>query len=321
MTVPLGMPLDLPAAGPAVAAITVRALDVHLPDAQRWTRPLRHVLRGVTFGVPRGQVTALVGTNGAGKTTLLRTVSGALAPSSGTIEVLGAPLGGAEDALPAGVGVVPDAPFQPDHWTADDLVLAQRRVEPSYDARLTGDLLRRAGIDPGAQLRRLSAGQRTRLLLAVALGIRPDLLLLDEPFARLDPLARTDVLDELREHQAGGEDRTILLSTHDLGEIERFVDHLVLLHEGRVVLEGSVIDLIEEHLVATTTSATASATAATSPHHLGEHAAVLRGPRRSGDQLEALVRAEDAVGLEGLTDLRRPTLQDVLTFTLREVSR
>src|SRR5699024_6977787 len=65
MTVPLGMPLDLPAAGPAVAAITVRALDVHLPDAQRWTRPLRHVLRGVTFGVPRGQVTALVGTNGA----------------------------------------------------------------------------------------------------------------------------------------------------------------------------------------------------------------------------------------------------------------
>ncbi|WP_262426406.1 AAA family ATPase [Brachybacterium sp. Z12] len=146
----------------------------------------------------------------------------------------GAPIGGPEDALPAGIGIVPDVPFQPDHWTADDLVRAQRRVEPAYDARLVGALLRRAGIDPSAQLGRLSAGQRTRLLLAAALGIQPSLVMLDEPFARLDPLARTDVLDELREHHAGGEDRTILLSTHDLGEIDRFVDHIVLLHAGRV---------------------------------------------------------------------------------------
>ncbi|WP_299300972.1 ABC transporter ATP-binding protein [uncultured Brachybacterium sp.] len=307
---PFGEPLDLPATGSAGSAVTVRALDVRLPDAQRWARPLQHVLRGVSFEVPRGQVTALVGTNGAGKTTLLRTLSGALAPDSGMIDVLGAPLGGAEDALPAGVGIVPDVPFQPDHWTADDMVLAQRRVEPAYDAHLAGRLLRRAGIAPGAQLRRLSAGQRTRLLLAVALGIRPDLLMLDEPFARLDPLARADVLDELREHHAGGEDRTILLSTHDLGEIDRFVDHVVLLHEGRVVLEGGAIDLVEEHLVATTGA----------PSREG-CAEVLRGARRSGDQFEALVRAEDAVGLDQLTDLRRPTLQDILTFTLREVSR
>lgn len=309
MTLPLGAPLDLPFTGSADPAVTVRALDVRLPDAQRWARPLHRVLRGVSFEVPRGQVTALVGTNGAGKTTLLRALCGALAPSSGTIEVLGAPLGGAEDALPAGVGIVPDVPFQPEHWTADDLVRVQQLVEPAYDAHLAGRLLRRAGIAPGAQLRRLSAGQRTRLLLAVALGLRPDLLMLDEPFARLDPLARADVLDDLREHHAGGEDRTILLSTHDLGEIDRFVDHIVLLHDGRVVLEGGAIDLVEEHLVAT------------SPLPPGTHPGVLRGARRSGDQLEALVRAEDAVGLDRLTDLRRPTLQDILTFTLREVSR
>lgn len=290
------------------AAVIVRGLDVHLPDPQRRTRKLRHVLREVAFDVPRGQVTALVGTNGAGKTTLLRALTGALAPGAGKIEIEGAPIGGPEDALPAGIGIVPDVPFQPDHWTADDLVRAQRRVEPAYDARLVGALLRRAGIDPSAQLGRLSAGQRTRLLLAAALGIQPSLVMLDEPFARLDPLARTDVLDELREHHAGGEDRTILLSTHDLGEIDRFVDHIVLLHAGRVVLEGSAIDLLEEHLLVTTEAS-------------APHAAVLRGARRSGDLLEALVRAEDAVGLDGLTDLRRPTLQDVLTFTLREVSR
>ena len=289
-------------------AVSVRGLDVHLPDPQRWTRPVRHVLRDVSFDVPRGQVTALVGTNGAGKTTLLRTLSGALAPSAGDIQVEGASIGGPEDALPAGIGIVPDDPFQPAHWSADDLVIAQRRVEPHYDPRLVGTLLRRARIEPSAQLRRLSAGQRTRLLLAVALGIRPTLLMLDEPFAHLDPLARTEVIDELRVHHAGAEDRTILLSTHDLGEIERFVDHVVLLHKGRVVLEGSALDVVEDHVMVTAEASTAPT-------------AELQGVRRSGERLEALVRVEDAVGLTGLTDLRRPTLQDVLTFTLREVAR
>ena len=289
-------------------AVSVRGLDVHLPDPQRWTRPVRHVLRDVSFDVPRGQVTALVGTNGAGKTTLLRTLSGAYAPSAGDIQVEGASIGGPEDALPAGIGIVPDVPFQPAHWSADDLVIAQRRVEPHYDPRLVGTLLRRARIEPSAQLRRLSAGQRTRLLLAVALGIRPTLLMLDEPFAHLDPLARTEVLDELRVHHAGAEDRTILLSTHDLGEIERFVDHIVLLHKGRVVLEGSALDVVEDHVMVTAEASTAPT-------------AELQGVRRSGERLEALVRVEDAVGLTGLTDLRRPTLQDVLTFTLREVAR
>ena len=289
-------------------SIAVRGLDVHLPDPQRWIRPQRQILRDVSFDVPRGQVTALVGTNGAGKTTLLRTLSGAYPPSTGEIELEGAPLGGPEDALPAGVGIVPDEPFQPAHWSADDLVLAQRSVEPEFDTRLVGRLLRRAGIAPSTPLRRLSAGQRSRLLLAVALGIRPSLLMLDEPFAHLDPLARTEVLEELREHLAGGEDRTILLSTHDLGEIDRFVDHIVLLHKGRVVLEASALDLIEDHLMATAEAA-------------APHTAELRGARQSGDRLEGLLRAEDAVGLPGLVDLRRPTLQEVLTFTLREVSR
>lgn len=292
--------------------IVVRDLHVRLPDPKRWTRPERPILRDISFTVPRGQVTALVGTNGAGKTTLLRTLAGALRPSSGSIQVLGTPVGGPEDALPAGVGIVPDAPFQPDHWSADDLVLAQRRVEPSLDARRVGRLLLRAGIAPAATLAQLSAGQRIRLLLAVTLGIRPALLLLDEPLARLDPLAREDVLDELRDHQAEGQDRTILMSTHDLGGLERLVDHIVLLHDGRVVLTGSALDLVDEHLIATT-----SPSAATETPSMG----VLQGPRRSGDQLEALVRAEDAVTLPGLSDLRRPTLQDVLTFTLREVSR
>ena len=293
------------------AAIRVRDLELYLPDPHRPFRAERPVLHGVSFDVLRGQVTALVGSNGAGKTSLLRTLSGALAPSAGSIEVLGAPIGGPEDALPVGVGVVPDAPVQPDHWTADDLVQIQRRVEPHVDARSVGRRLRRARIDPGAQLRRLSAGQRTRLLLAVALGAEPELLLLDEPFARLDPVAREAVLEELRAHQAGGQDRTLLLSTHDLAGIEHFADHLVLLHEGRVVLEGGALDLVEEHSIATV-----------DPSADGrEPAGTLQGPRRRGERIEALVRTEDAVALAGLVDLRPTTLEDLLTFTLREVAR
>lgn len=288
------------------AAIRVDGLAVHLPDTRRWITTSREVLHDLAFEVPRGQVTVLVGSNGAGKTTLLRTLAGAYAPSRGSVDVLGTAMGGPEQVLPAGVGVVPDTPHQPDHWTADDLVRVQRLTAPAHDARRVGRWLRRAGIDPGQQLRQLSAGQRTRLLLAVVLGGDPELLLLDEPFARLDPLARDDVMDTLREHLAGGVDRTLLLSTHDLSEVEHVADHLVLLHDGEVVLEGDALDLVEEHMVATCDRDAVGARSSARPR---------------GDVVELLVRAEDAVELPGLRDLHRPTLQDLLTFTLREVTR
>lgn len=290
-------------------AIAVQDLSVHLPSQRRFGRAPHHVLRGIDLTVPSGQVTALVGSNGAGKTTLLRTLSGAIRPSAGSVTVLGDPIGGPEDALPAGVGVVPDQPFQPDHWSADDMVRILRKMEHRVDAAGIGRRLRRAGIDPGTAIKELSAGQRTRLVLSVVLGAAPSLLLLDEPFARLDPLAREDVLDELRRHQAEGEDRAILLSTHELGSLERFVDHVVLLHEGKVLLEGPLLDLADQHLVATI------------PIDPLPPMRLLRGHRRTGDVLDALVATEDAVFLPGNAGLRRATIQDVLTFTLREAAR
>lgn len=290
-------------------AITVTGLSVHLPSQRRFGGTPHHALRGVDLTVPTGQVTALVGSNGAGKTTLLRSLTGAYQPTGGAITVLDAPIGGPTDALPAGVSVVPDAPFHPQHWSADDMVRILRKMEKGVDAAGIGRRLRRAGIDPGTPIKSLSAGQRTRLMLAVALGTAPSLLLLDEPFARLDPLAREDVLDELRRHQAKAEDRTILLSTHELGSLESFVDHVVLLHEGRVLMQGSLPDLAEQHLVATVPVDPAP------PLHL------LRGHRRTGDVLDALVDTDDALLLPSNAEIRRATIQDVLTFTLREASR
>lgn len=294
---------------PLAPAVAVDDLTVHLPSQRRFGGAPHRVLHHVTLTIPTGQVTALVGSNGAGKTTLLRTLTGGIGPTAGSITVLGAPIGGPEDALPAGVGVVPDAPFQPDHWSADDMVRVLRKMESTVDARGIGRRLRRAGIDPGTPLKCLSAGQRTRLMLAVALGAAPALLLLDEPFARLDPLAREDVLDELRRHQAEGEDRTILLSTHELGSLERFVDHVVLLHDGRVLLDEDLTDLAERHLVATV------------PLDAAPPSDLLTGNRRTGEVLEGLVDTEDALFLPKDSDLRRATIQDVLTFTLREAAR
>lgn len=296
-------------------AVDVRDLTVHLPSQRRFGGAPHRALHDVSLTIPTGQVTALVGSNGAGKTTLLRTLAGAIGPTAGTVTVLGSPMGGPEDSLPAGVSVVPDASYYPDRWSADDMVLMLRRMERTVDARGIGRRLRRAGIDPGTPIKSLSAGQRTRLMLAVGLGTAPSLLMLDEPFARLDPLAREDVLDELRRHQAAGEDRTILLSTHELGSLERFVDHVVLLHDGSVLLDEDLADAAERHLVATVPREPASRHEPTAPMGL------LTGARRAGDVMEGLVDTEDALFLPKDSDLRRATIQDVLTFTLREAAR
>lgn len=287
-------------------AVQVAGLAVDRIDpARRHDGPV-HALSDVSFTAPAGRVTALVGTNGAGKTTVLRSLVGALRPQRGRIEVLGSEVGPAEAACPAGVAVVPDAPVHPPDTTADDVVRLHRKLRDPFDVRGFGRRLRRHGIDPGAGISALSAGQATRAALAEALSLDPTLLLLDEPMARLDPLARREVLDELRDHLAGGQERSILLSTHDLDGMDRFVDHLVVLHAGRTVLEGDIDDLLEGHLIATV--------AADSDPPLAGARTV--GP--DGAMSEGLLDAETAVDLPRGAHLREPTLPELIGFTLAE---
>lgn len=308
--------------GSEFAALTCRELGVSLPDPRSRFRPWISVLRGVDLHVPIGQVTALVGTNGAGKTTLLRALMGAVRTDRGSIRALDRPIGPASCARPPGMALVPDRPAFPEDWTADDVAVLHRRLRDGFDVRGFGHALRAKSIDPGAKLSSLSAGRATWFSFAHAMAGDPRLLLLDEPFARLDPLARTEMVDALRGLLARDEERSVLLSTHDLDGMERLVDHLVVLHEGRVALEGDVDALLEDWLITTVPSNGAQGAGADGSGS-SDTVDILRGMRRVGIEgcsLEGLVSADDAVGLPSGSDLRRPTLQELVGYTLADAS-
>ncbi|WP_157697157.1 ATP-binding cassette domain-containing protein [Brachybacterium avium] len=294
--------------GPGTPSATVQGLAVHLPSRERpYAAPLQAV-RDLTFTVPAGQVTAIVGANGAGKTTALRALSSALPFAAGSIEVLGTALGPATVALPAGVALVPDAPAYPARWTARHLARAHAATASQFDHPRFSTHLTAHRVPERRPVRELSRGQLTQLAIAAALAQDPHLLILDEPFARLDPLARTDLVDELRSLMAQ-DGRSILLATHDLEGMDRFVDHLVVIAQGRTVLEGEVERLRDEFLLLERAAGNEDAVAPD-----------LIGAVTTGGTLRALVHLEEAAGLPPAADLRRPGVHDLVTHWLRAVS-
>jgi ABC-2 type transport system ATP-binding protein len=199
----------------------------------------RTALSDCTLTVPRGRIVGLVGPNGAGKSTLLQLTCGLIAPTSGTLRVLDARPG---DRL-ARVGfVAQDTPVYT-ALTVEDHLRMGARLNPSWDDGLARRRIAEAGLDPRAKAGRLSGGQRARLALTVAAAKRPDLLILDEPAAALDPLARNDFLRNLVDFVAelGA---TAVLSSHLLADVERVCDHLIVLSGGRVRVAGDVRDLL-----------------------------------------------------------------------------
>ncbi|GLW73060.1 ABC transporter ATP-binding protein [Kitasatospora phosalacinea] len=208
----------------------------------------RPALTDCTLSVPAGSVVGLVGPNGAGKSTLLQLACGLLTPTSGTVEVFGAPPGQL-----ARVGfVAQDTPLYPTFTVSDHLRMGAR-LNPRWDAALAERRVRQAGLDPAQKAGRLSGGQRAQLALALAVAKRPELLLLDEPVAALDPLARRAFLQGLMEFVAESEPQpTVVLSSHLLSDLERICDHLVVLADSRVRAEGGIDDLLATHFRLTT---------------------------------------------------------------------
>ncbi|MFE9747322.1 ABC transporter ATP-binding protein [Saccharothrix saharensis] len=205
----------------------------------------RWALTGCELDVPAGHVTGLVGPNGAGKSTLLGLAAGMLAPSSGTIEVCGG-VPGSGPAQLAKVGYVAQNTPVYANLTVEEHLRLGARLNPGWDDKLAHDRVARIGLDPGLAAGRLSGGQRAQLALTLGIAKRPELLLLDEPVASLDPLARREFLQDLMEAVAE-HGVSVVMSSHLVADLERVCDHLVVLVDARVRVTGEVEELLATH--------------------------------------------------------------------------
>ncbi|GGO71232.1 ABC transporter ATP-binding protein [Nonomuraea cavernae] len=193
-------------------------------------------LRDCSLALPRGRVAALVGPNGAGKTTLMHAVVGLLRPATGSVTARGRVAFMAQDK-----------PLY-DGFTVAEMLAFGRRTNPGWDGEAAASRLAALGIPPGRKVGRLSGGQQAQVALTLALARRPGLLVLDEPLANLDPLARHDVMRAIMAEVAERE-LTVLLSSHVVSDLVDTCDWLVVLNGGRVQVSGDIEDLLAGHLV------------------------------------------------------------------------
>ncbi|CAM5304789.1 ABC transporter ATP-binding protein OS=Streptomyces fumanus OX=67302 GN=GCM10018772_25580 PE=4 SV=1 [Streptomyces fumanus] len=259
-------------------------------------------LRDCGFTVPRGRITALVGRNGAGKSTLLHLAGGLLRPAEGEIRALDS-VPGTASARSRVALVTQDKPLYPRFTVADTLRMGAR-LNSRWDPAVPERVVREGGIAPGARVGELSPGQRTRVALALALGKRPELLLLDEPLADLDPVVRGEVMATLMT-EAAERELSIVLSSHVLPELEETCDWVLLLRDGRVGLSEDTGTLREDHLLVTGHADGAAA--------LAGHDVVHR--RTHGRQLTALLRPRGP--LDGDWHVTHPGLEEILLGHLR----
>jgi ABC-2 type transport system ATP-binding protein len=224
---------------------------VNLIECRGLARRYRHTwaLRDCGLAIPEGHVVALVGPNGAGKTTLLNLAAGLLRPTSGEITVLGGQRPGSPAAR-VGIGfVAQDAPLY-GHLRAVDMLAVAQNLNITWDRDRALARLAELRVPLDRKVRALSSGQRTQLALTIALAKQPRLLILDEPLASLDPLARHELMASLMSEVAE-QGLSVVFSSHVVAELERIADYLVILNDGQLQLAGVVEDLLGVHRILT----------------------------------------------------------------------
>ncbi|WP_405020680.1 ABC transporter ATP-binding protein [Kitasatospora sp. NBC_00070] len=261
-------------------------------------------LRNCDFELPVGRVCGVVGPNGAGKSTLLALGARLLTPTEGELRVLGE-AGDTPELRPRIGFVAQDRPLYPGFTVAETLRLG-RELNPRWDQDLAQRIVDQGELRGKARIGSLSGGQRTRVALALALGKRPELLLLDEPMADLDPLARHQLMGALMA-AAAEHGTTVVLSSHVLAELDGVIDHLLLVRSGRVVLAGDPDELLDDHRLLTGGGDLAQ---------LAGHTVV--ESRSTGRRTTALVRTGAPVTDAWESD--RPSLEDLLLGYLRSPS-
>lgn len=264
---------------------------------KRYGRRGGAALDDCSFRLPSGRISALVGPNGAGKSTLLAIAAGLLRQTSGRLTVLG---GAPGEARPKVAYLSQDKPLHPQLSIADTLRMGAELNRGHWDAAYAAKIVEQGDLDPTARVRSLSGGQRTRVALALALGKRPELMLLDEPMADLDPLARHELMGTLMA-DAAERGTTVLMSSHIVAELADACDHLLLLGGGRIRLGGGIEDLLGAHSLVTGRGDLA-------PHTVVES-------RASGRGITALIRRDGPVG-DGW-QVQEPSLEELLLAHLR----
>ena len=208
---------------------------------------MRRVLDGLDLELAPGQVTALLGENGAGKSTLIKLALGVLKAQRGTLTVAGCCPLKQSGLVRQRVGFVPDVPDAYPWMTARELFRFLAPHWPSWDAALAESLLESLGVPTATPFKSMSRGEGMKAMLVAALAPRPSLLLLDEPFAGLDPLVREEVLrsviGELRSDPSGGA-RTVLVATHDLDVVARIADRVAILAHGKIAQHGALAEVL-----------------------------------------------------------------------------
>ncbi len=275
---------------------------------------LRHVsrrlgdfeLRDVNLTLPKGCILGLVGENGAGKSTTIRLLTGELRPDSGTVSVLDAEPGGPDfRAVKERLGVVLDDAWFPEILNARQVGTMMAMTYESWDAELYESYLARFALPREKNFKDYSRGMRMKLAIAVALAHRPEVLLLDEATAGLDPIVRDEVLEIFREFNEA-EDHAILISSHILSDLEKLCDYIAFLHQGKLLFCEEKDRLLETYGLFVGTRQQAE--------ELAEDAVLAREDSGFGG-VRAIVR-RDAV--PACLPLEKPTVEDIILAMVRK---
>lgn len=246
-------------------------------------------LEGVTFAVPRGAVVGFIGENGAGKSTTIKSILGLIRPDGGSIEVFGKDVGSLTKEERGRIGAVLGDGKLPENLTAKDLDGVFRHIFARWDAAAFFAYLDRFALPRGKKIKDFSRGMRQKFALAVALSHGADVLVLDEPTAGLDPVARDEILDILYDFMQD-ERRSVLISSHIVSDLEKLCDYIAFIHRGRLVFFEEKDALYEKYAVLRapleTLRSCADAVVAVHRGEFGAGALVLRAKLPAGIPVE-----------------------------------
>lgn len=207
-----------------------------------WKRYGRHeALQGLSLSIPEGSAFVLIGPNGAGKTTTIKVLMNLLQQSRGSATIFGRDTRRLSPRELAQIGYVSENQQMPGRMSVSQYLSYLRPFYPTWDTALEKSILAQLRLPPDRKIKELSHGMRLKMALACALPFRPKLLVLDEPFSGLDPLVRDEFMEELL-HEAG--EMTVLISSHELAEVEGVGTHVGFIDQGRLLFQESMEDLI-----------------------------------------------------------------------------